>query len=197
MGAGQSPSLACRYGLAFLRTLRGRYQEFQGSRTGFSEAGFDPEFGYGFILEAQDGPAVKIWAWVDDFLIHGPTEEKTNRALTLFLDLALDCGLLCHPKKLPRPCQAVKYCGFLLDSRGIPCLQIPVIKRERALAMVEYILESHPDKQFSRLALSVIAGTLQSLVEATPHHNGHTKLRRFHTTVRPPGLGTGRRAVLH
>jgi hypothetical protein len=197
MGAGQSPSLACRYGLAFLRTLRGRYEEFQGSPrancwwTGFSEIGFDPELGYGFILEARDGPAVKIWAWVDDFLIHGPTLEKTNRALSLFLDIALDCGLLCHPKKLTPPCQAVKYCGFILDSRGIPCLRIPVVKRERALAMVEYVLESHSDKLFSRLALSVIAGTLQSLVEATPHHNGHTKLRRFHTTVRPSGLGTG------
>jgi hypothetical protein len=31
MGAGQSPSLACQYGLAFLKTLRGRYAEFQGS----------------------------------------------------------------------------------------------------------------------------------------------------------------------
>jgi hypothetical protein len=46
--------------------------------------------------------------------------------------------------------------------------------------MVEYILESHPDKQFSQLALSVIAGTLESLVdEATLHHNGHTKLRQL------------------
>ena len=197
MGSAQSPSLAGRYGLSFLRALRSRYQEFQGTPrancwwTGFSEIGFDPELGYGFVLEAEDGPAVKVWAWVDDFVIHGPTEEKTSQALTFFLDLALDCGLLCHPKKLTPPCQVVKYCGFLLDSRGIPCLRIPVAKRERALAMVDYILSSRPDKQFSRLALSVIAGTLQSLVEATPHHIGHTKLRRFHSTVRPEGFGTG------
>lgn len=182
MGAAQSPSLASRYGLAFLRTLRSRYQEFQGTPwancwwTGFSEIGFHPELIYGLILESKDGPAVKVWAFVDDFVIHSATEEKTSRALTFFLDLALDCRLLCHPKKLTPPCQVVKYCGFLLDSLGIPCLRIPVSKRERALAMVEYILESHKDKQFSRLALSVISGTLQSLVEATPHHNGHTKL---------------------
>jgi hypothetical protein len=197
MGAGQSPSLACRYGLSFLRTLKNRYKEYQGTPkancwwTGFSEIGFDPEHGYGFILEAKDGPAVRVWAWVDDFLIHGPTKSKLDKALKFFLDLALDCGLLCHPKKLTPPCQVIKYCGFLLDSQGIPCLRIPVAKRERALAMVEYILESSPGKEFSRLALSVIAGTLQSLVEATPHHNGHTKLRRFHSTVRPEGLGTG------
>jgi hypothetical protein len=197
MGAAQSPSLACRYGLAFLRKLKAKFDVYQGTPrancwwTGFSELGFDPDLGYGFILEAKDGPAVKIWAWVDDFLLHGPTEAKTNEALTHFLDLAVDCGLLCHPKKLTPPSQVVKYCGFLLDSRTIPCLRIPVSKRERALAMVEYILESAPARRFSRLALSVIAGTLQSLVEATPRQTGHTKLRSLHSTVRPEGLGSG------
>jgi hypothetical protein len=64
MGAGQSPSLACRYGLAFLRTLQSCYAEFQGLPlakcwwNGFSETGFDPKLGYGFILESDDGPAV-------------------------------------------------------------------------------------------------------------------------------------------
>jgi hypothetical protein len=83
-----------------------------------------------FTLESDDGPAVLIWAWVEDFLIHGPNEDKTSRALSLFLDLALDFGLLCQPKKLMPPSQVVKYCGFLLDSLEIPCLQIPVAKWE-------------------------------------------------------------------
>jgi hypothetical protein len=128
---------------------------------------------------------------VDDFFIHGPTEEKVRRGLTVFLDAALDCGLLCHPKKLTPPSQVVRYCGFLMDSWQILCLRIPVSKRKRALAMVDYILESPLPQKFSRLALSVIAWTLQSLVEATPRHLGHTKLRRLHSTVRPEGLGTG------
>jgi hypothetical protein len=197
MGAGTSPGLACRYGLAFLRALKLKFDVFKGKGqancwwTGFTDEGFDPSKGYGFTLTSNDGPAVLIWAWVDDFLIHGPTEEKVSRGLALFLDAALDCGLLCHPKKLTPPSQVVKYCGFLLDSRTIPCLRIPVAKRERALAMVDYILASPSSRHFSRLALSVIAGTLQSLVEATPRHLGHTKLRRFHSTVRPEGLGTG------
>jgi hypothetical protein len=197
MGAGTSPGLACRYGLAFLRALKAKYEVFQGKGeancwwTGFTDLGFDPVKGYGFTLNSNDGPAVLIWAWVDDFLIHGPSEEKVSRGLTLFLDAALDCGLLCHPKKLTPPSQVVKYCGFLLDSREIPCLRIPVAKRERALAMVDYLLESPKPRQFSRLALSVIGGTLQSLVDATPRNLGHTKLRRFHSTIRPAGLGTG------
>ena len=31
----------------------------------------------------------------------------------------------------------------------------------------------------------------QSLLDATPVHLGHTYLRRLHSLVRPPGLGTG------
>jgi hypothetical protein len=197
MGASPSPGLACRYGLAFLCALKSKFAEFQGKGeanywwTGFTELGFDPALGYGFTLQSDDGPAVLIWVWVDDFLIHGPTEEKVSRALTIFLDAALDCGLLCHPKKLTPPCQVVRYCGFLLDSWEIPCLRIPVAKRERALAMVDYLGKSAPTRRFSRLALSVIAGTLQSLVEATAQNMGHTKLRRFHSAIGPEGLGTG------
>jgi hypothetical protein len=37
----------------------------------------------------------------------------------------------------------------------------------------------------------VAAGVLQSLVDATPVRLGHTYLRRFHSLVRPPGLGSG------
>ena len=172
--------------------LKERFAEFKGDPkincwwTGFSEEGYDPDLGYGFTLIGKDGGAVKIWAFVDDFLIHGPTQEKTSRALSLFLDLAVDCGMLCHPKKLTPPQQVVKYCGFLLDSRAIPCLRIPVEKRARALAIVEHLLESPPSREYSRLSLAVAAGVLQSLVDATPIRLGHTYLRRFHSMVRPP-----------
>ena len=197
MGGSNSPAIACRYGLSFVRMLKERFDEFKGDPkincwwTGFSEAGYDPELGYGYNLIGKDGAVVKLWDFVDDFLIHGPTYEKTSQALSKFLDLAVDCGMLCHPTKLTPPQQVVKYCGFLLDSVKIPCLRVPISKRERALAIVDHLLESSSTREFSRLSLAVAAGVLQSLVEATPLRLGHTYLRRFHSLVRPPGLGSG------
>jgi hypothetical protein len=79
----------------------------------------------------------------------------------------------------------------ILDSRAIPCLRIPVSKCERALAIVEHLLASPPTQEYSRLSLTVAAGVLQSLVEATPIRLGHTYLLKFHSLVRPPGLGSG------
>jgi hypothetical protein len=99
--------------------------------------------------------------------------------------------MLCHPGKLIPPQQVVKYCGFLLDLRAIPCLRVPVSKRERALAIVDHLLESSMSREYSRLSLVVAAGVLQSLVEATSSRLCHTYLRRFHSMVRPPGLGSG------
>jgi hypothetical protein len=182
MGAANSPAIACRYGLSFIRLLKERFDEFQGDPnincwwTAFSEEGYDPELGYGFNLIGKDGAVVKIWAFMDDFLIHGPNYDKTSRALSLFLDLAVDCGMLCRPTKLTPPQQVVRYCGFLLDSRRIPCLRVPVAKRERALAIVEHLLEAPVSREFSRLSLAVAAGVLQSLVDATPLRLGHTYL---------------------
>ncbi len=197
MGAGNSPALACRFGLAFVRMLKERFDEFKGQSkancywTGFSKTGFDPTLGYGYVLTGKDGGCVHIWVWVDDFLIHGPTYEKTARALAFFLDTAVDCGFLFHPQKLVTPQQVVKYCGFLFDTQSIPCLRIPVPKQERALAICQYLLDSPPTKNWSRLSLAVAAGILESLSEATPRRLGHTYLRHFHSLVHPPGAGTG------
>jgi hypothetical protein len=198
MGGGNSPAVAGRFGNSFVRMLKERCTLFQGTPrancwwTGFTDLGiYDPSLGYGYILENSMGLAVKVWVFVDDFLLHGPTYETTCQALSFFMDTALNCGMLCHPGKLCPPQQRVKYCGFLLDTTGIPCQQIPIPKRERALAMVEHLLESPEERTFSRLSLAVAAGTLESLVDATPHRLGSTYLRRFHSVVRPPGLGTG------
>jgi hypothetical protein len=197
MGAGNSPALAGRYGLSFVRLVKERFSEFSGKGrancywTGLRDGSFDPKLGYGFILEDATGGSVHIWVWVDDFLIHGPTYAKTARALRFFLDTAVDCGFLFHPKKLILPAQEVKYCGFLFDTREIPCLRIPVPKRERALAICEYLLDAPLERQWSRLSLAVAAGVLESLSEATPRRLGHTYLRHFHGVVHPPGIGTG------
>jgi hypothetical protein len=111
MGAANSPSLAGRYGAAFLRLLRSRCPLYQGHPTvntwGGSFAGsssYIPSLGHGRVLLEQDGlPAALVWAHCDDFFIHGPTKAKMVAALTAFLDLAVDVGMLCHPGKLTPP----------------------------------------------------------------------------------------------
>jgi hypothetical protein len=57
--------------------------------------------------------------------------------------------------------------------------------------MVEYLLSSNLDREFSRLSLAVVMGVLELLVDGTPHRLGHTYLRRMQLVVHPPGLGTG------
>jgi hypothetical protein len=197
MGGGSSPAIAGQYGLSLLRLLREKCKLFQGEGsancwwTGFSETGFVPGLGYGFILTGKDGAAVRIWVWVDDFLLHGPTHAKTLAALEYFLDTTVKIGMLCHPKKLTPPSQVVKYCGFIFDTTGIPCLRIPVAKRERAYAITKHLITAPPTRSWSRLSLAVAAGILESMVEATPRRIGHTYLRRFHSLIHPEGGGTG------
>ena len=197
MGSSNSPALACRYGMAFLRKLRETFTVFQGTPrancwwTGFQDLGYDPLLGYGILLLRPDGhPAVRLWAHVDDFAIHGPDRLSTCEALRNFLDTAVVVGLLCHPGKLAPPQQVAKYVGFLFDTRGIPTLRIPLQKRERALAMIEYTLGQCEGYRFSRLSLSVVAGVLESLTEATPSRLGHTYLRALHTVIHPAGQAT-------
>ena len=197
MGSSSSPGHANRIGVSFVRQLKEQFAVFQGKGrancywTGFKDNGFDPHKGYGMVLENKNGGAVLIWAFVDDFLVHGPTLESVQEALKLFLDSAVDHGLLAHPKKLIPPCQEVKYCGFLFNTVGTPCLKIPKPKRERALAICELLLHSPAQKKWSRLSLAVAAGVLESLSEATPRRLGHNRLRHLHSLVHPADCGTG------
>jgi hypothetical protein len=197
MGGSSSPCLASRYGLSLLWMLRQECTLFQGKPqpnywwTSFSEMGYNPALRYGFVLESEDGPAVKIRVCIDNFIIHGPTFSKTTTALKFFLDLMVKIGMMCHPKKLTPPAKLVKYCGFLFDTTNIPCLCIPVVKRERALAIAQHVANSAPHREWSRLSLAVAAGVLESLVEDTPRRIGHTYLQRFHSVVHPPGIPTG------
>jgi hypothetical protein len=197
MGAANSPACAGRYGLAFLRKLRealypgGHQMKANCWWTKLESTGYDPKLGYGYVLHRGDGqPAVRFFVHVDDFLIHGRTRRETEEALIFFLDLAVDVGLLCHPDKLRPPNQVVLYTGFIFDTRGTPTLRVPTEKRERALAMVQHI-RHRPKTTWSRLALSVLTGTLESVSDATPSRLGHTYLRRLYDAIHMPGMAVG------
>ena len=100
MGSRSSPAFASRVGNSFLRKLRQKFGIFSGVGaancfwTSFEELGYDPNRGYGFVLTNQHGMAVKLWGFVDDFLIHGESLEHCSQGLTLFLDFAVDCVFL-------------------------------------------------------------------------------------------------------
>ena len=200
MGSGSSPGLAGRCGLAFVRLPRERSHWFAARAgpncwwTSLRDEGCNPDRGHGFSLERADGsPAVEIWIFVDDFAIHGPDLASTAAALQDFLDLTVDVGLLVHPKKLKPPSQVQQCTGFIFDTRGDPVLRVPTDKVERATAMAECLRRCPAGKPFSRLALSVIAGTPESLADATPNGLGHTHLRNTHRLIHPerhnPGQG--------
>ena len=195
MGAGNSPAIAGRMGATVLRKLRERRTDLFGGEPydntwqTTNELGesrhTDTRYGRGRVLldMSRDGsPAVLTWVHVDDFLFHGPTFAKTAASLSAFMDLALELGLLCNPTKTIPPTQVVKYCGFLYDTTAEPQLIIPPEKRSRARVQVQYTIQ-HSKKPFSRLALSVVNGVLQSLVEATPTRIGQTYLRALHDLI--------------
>lgn len=135
---------------------------------------------------------MRFWVHVDDFAIHGPTRQATEEALRFFLDVALDVGMLCHPNKLYPPSQTPLYTGFIFDTRGTPTLRVPTPKREKSLAMVEYLLSRPVGHEVSRLVLAVVTGVLESLAEATPARLGHTYLRRVYDLVHEKDQPLGR-----
>jgi hypothetical protein len=139
MGGGNSPAIAGRHGAALLRLVRSRCPVYQGearANTWWQHYGagveYDPRLGHGLVYIGDDGlPAALIWAHCDDFFIHGPTRAKTAAALTTFLDLTVEVGLLCHPGKLTPPAHVVKYTGLLFDTTAVPTLRVPEYKCAR------------------------------------------------------------------
>ncbi len=190
MGAGNSPAIAGKYSAALVRSLREKQPLIFGGkgrencwRTGFDNGStYDPKSGMGMVWEGCDGlPAALIWQYVDDYLLHAPTYEKLCEALTAFLDHTVDLGFLCHPGKLDPPCQDVKYIGYRVNTEGIPALKVPTAKQDKAAAMVEKMLDFHEaGKEVSALSLAVVAGTLESIVEATPRRIGRCYLRQMY-----------------
>lgn len=198
MGSGNSPAIACRGGQAFLRLVRETCSLFRGTAsancwwTGFNfeaRTGYDPCKGFGYILTNRHGQAVRVYGFVDDFLIHAATKQLCHEA-NFFMDVAFRLSM--PPlEMLWSYSQCVKFLGFEFDTSGFPVLCVPLPKRERALAVVEYLLSSPRDQEFSRLSLAVSTGILQSLVEATANRIGATYLWSHYDTLHPEGAGTG------
>jgi hypothetical protein len=193
MGSSNSPAVAGRMGASFFRLLTqahpelfGGIGEFNTWYEGLNGRGYSSTLGHGLILRSSDGlPAVKIFIHCDDFCVHGPTHEKTVAALNALMDRALDVGLLFNPKKVNPPSQEAKYCGFIYDTHAMPTIRIPEDKRDRAIAMIDYIGRRREGK-ISRLALSVMTGLLQSMVDASPSRMGQTFLRRAYDVMHDP-----------
>jgi hypothetical protein len=193
MGSGNSPSLAGQYGNSFLRIVRERCPAFRGqpaTNTWWDEFSQRQKMNgqqckESFLVGKDGLPAAQVWAHCDDFIIHASTYKKTMEALRQFLDASVDVGILCHPGKLIPPAHVVKNTGFLFDITNEPALRIPTSKRERSLAMIEYFLGL--DKPFSRRALAVLIGVLESVTDATPARQCHTHLRNLYSTLHPPG----------
>ena len=95
MGSSNSPSTSGRAGNSFMRRIRESFELFSGVGKAncywshFQELGYNPKLGYGFILTNRKGLAVKLWGFVDDFLLHGPTLASIREYLSTFLDFAL------------------------------------------------------------------------------------------------------------
>ena len=190
MGCGNSPSIAGCLGAAFLRRLAERHPEVFGGtpvdntwRNQVATGEYDSRLSHGRVLISSDLlSAVLLVDFMDDFFLHGPTYDKTKRAVNHFMDYAVEVGLLCNPVKVVPPSQQVRYCGFIFDTTGTPRLRVPSAKRSRAHCMIEY-LQSFDQTHVPRLSLVVVAGVLESMVDATPARTGHTFLRRLYDAI--------------
>jgi len=190
MGCKQSPAIACRFDSALLRLLRDESEAFQGVpientwRSKLRGTKYEHLLGHGRVLMGSDGtPAALTWGFIDDFYTHAATKEKAIKATDDFMDLLLRVGLIAMKVKCKPPARQQKHCGLICDAASAPCLRVPRDKRDRALAMLKF-LRSQPI--VSRLALAVVTGVLQSLVEATPQRIGHTFLRRVYEGIHEP-----------
>jgi hypothetical protein len=194
MGAGSSPAISGRMGVAFLRKLESISPYFQEGplfntwwHSSSSTHPFDPTLPHGIVrIFPIDVLLIVIaFAHCDDFWIHAPTHEKARLAAIDFLDLAVKVGLLAHPLKLTPPSQEVKYTGFNWVSVEAPTLKIPSYKADKLIALIEYALD-HRDR-LSRLFLAVVKGVLESEVDVTPARSGQTHLRSLEHSLHPLG----------
>lgn len=188
MGSVNSPSISCRFGEGLLDMLRSEHEIFRAVtyrdntwRQALATNQYDPRLGHGYVgIRAGGGPVAILAAFVDDFFIHAANAQDCCTALTAFMDLMVRVGMICQKVKTSPPKQVQKYCGFLYDTRGTPMLHIPPNKVSRCLASVDFLLARPRNERLSRLSLAIITGVLQSVVEATPQHEGQSHLRALY-----------------
>jgi hypothetical protein len=96
--------------------------------------------------------------------------------------VGLICHLNCHPTKLKPHAHIQKLCGFLYDSDTIPKLRVPDNKIIRAHALLGFLMRGSRTIIY-RLALSVVVGTLQALVPATPNAIGASFLHHVYINI--------------
>lgn len=145
MGTCNSPGVAGHFGVSFLQVLR-RHPVFSGTESTNTFASYlggqqhHAKWGTGRVLLGVDGlPACLVWIHVDDILVHGPTKEKTELAMTVVMNEALRLGLICQPCKMKAPAQVRKHCGFIYDTIGLPTRTLPPSKISKALAYLDYL----------------------------------------------------------
>jgi hypothetical protein len=190
MGTSNSPAIACRINNGALRQLRVESPRFHGVvrentwRSKLAGEPYDPRLGHGRVLMGPDGlPTSRIWAMVDDYLIHSPTKQKCSESFGEFMDYMLRLGFICQKVKTSPPAQVQKFCGLLFDTQETPKLRIPSSKLSRSLATLEFVIKTNARGMLSRLTVAVMGGLLQSLVDATPARLGQTYLRGLYDDV--------------
>lgn len=152
---------------------------------GWLESGhYHPKWGHGRVAIGEDGlPVALIFVMVDDFMIHGPTLQKTRDAFTVFMNHMLRLGFICQVRKTSPPARCQKFCGMLFDTSSQPRLLIPPDKVQRGLASIKLLRVLNERKDLTRLGAAVVGGFLQSLVDATPANRGQTYLRKLYDDV--------------
>ena len=200
MGTRASPGVACRFGAGFLREVVRTSEDFRGEpvindfASDLQGTPLNPDLGLGRMDIGQDGvPACWLAIHIDDIFLHGPNLGKVTRALNHLLNTTVRLGLICQAAKTKPPRQWQKYCGFIYDTRGVPRMYTPINKYTRARSLVRYALDLE-GAPLSRLALSTVAGVLQSLVPATPENIGNNYLveiyKCIHEGMAPGDVGT-------
>ena len=199
MGTANSPAIACRINNGALRQLKKESPRFHGVvkentwRTKLSGERYDSRLGHGRVLMGPDNmPTSRIWAMVDDYLIHSPTKEKCRQAFAEFMEYMVRLGFICQKVKTSPPAQVQKFCGLLFDTTSIPKLQIPLAKVSRTLSTLQFVIKMNSRSTLSRLTVAVMGGLLQSLVDATPSRLGQTYLRGIYDDVHYTCSLTGR-----
>jgi hypothetical protein len=174
----------------FVRLLIAESKAFQGTAKAndftskWMDTGtFDLALGVGRVDIGTDGlPKVLVWIHMDNIMLHGPTYEKTSRALSHLMEIALRLGLICQLAKTKPPSNSQTFCGFVYHTGDKPRLEIPDKKFACGLALCNFVKVKNTGP-LAGLSLSAATGFLQSLVPATASNIGATYLQCLYSCL--------------